>query len=468
MGIKPMRIKRKPLRLPRRALLRGLGGAAVALPFLEAMLPTRALAASGGSPRYVAMFAGVEQLHCIPSSAGAGYSMPAGLASLESVRDHISIVSGLGLEGTGPSGVTPPGGKANPHHGNIMKPLLTGIRSTSDEKFPVTATADQLIADVVGADTHFRSLEYRAQPSGYRGGINFLNGGMSYEAGGVPREPQKSPQLAYESMFAGFTPTDSADVAAKQALLERRLSVLDLVSERGDDLVARVSTYDRRRLEQHFDQIRDLETRLSEIPDTSGEGCSQFPDPGSDPAEEDYANTEHGGTAGYSGEEERAAIFVDLIHMALVCDLTRVATLVITAEQSMMSIQPLFGAAYEMHDVTHNDIPNRNEVWNDITSWHAGFFASLVQKLADTPDATGGTLLDDTIVLMMNSGGPSGHGGTNMAFPIAGCPSVLRIGEHVLAPSGSHPSRLFQTALHAVGIDQDFGELPGLVDGLLL
>ena len=122
----------------------------------------------------------------------------------------------------------------------------------------------------------------------------------------------------------------------------------------------------------------------------------------------------------------------------------------------------------EMHDLTHvDDLPNGLSIWNEVTSWHAKFFAQLVQKLVDTPEPTGGTMLDSTIVVLTNSGGPSGHGSTNMAMPIAGMPSVLRMGEHIVQPNG-HPAHVFQTALHALGIDHDFGEVPGLVQGLLV
>jgi hypothetical protein len=458
----------KHTRLNRRAFLTGLGGATVALPFLEAMLPRKAWAAPGSPCRYVAMFAGIEQKDCVPSGTGTGYTMPDGLASLESVRDHISIVTNLEVPSAG-AGAPVAGGKANPHHGNIMMPLLTGYRSTNENYgMPTSASADQIVADVVGVDTHYRSLEYCAQPEGYRSGDAGLKTVMSYGEGGDARVAQRSPRLAWESMFTNFTPSDPADLEAKEKLLARRLSVLDLVKARGDKLMADVSSADRMRLERHFDEIRDLEKRLADIPDTSGEGCEALPDPGTDPAAADYPNTEHGGSTGYSDEDKRAGVFVDLIHMALVCDLTRVATLVITYEQSTMSLQPLWGSPYEMHDVTHNDIPDRIAIWNGITSWQASFFGKLVQKLLDTPEPTGGTMLDTTVVVMTNSGGPSGHGSTNMAMPIAGCPSVLRMGEHIVASGGAHPTNVFQTAMHALGIQHDLGEVPGMIDALLL
>lgn len=456
------------LRIPRRSFLTGLAGASVALPFLEAMLPRKAWAADTAPCRFVSMFGGVEQRSSVPSGTGSDYSMPAGLASLDSVREHISVISGLTI-GTGDP--VPAGGKTNPHHGNIMMPLLTGYRSTNDNYGqPTSATADQIAAEVHGTDTHFRSLEFRAQPVGYRGGSSGVKAQMSYRAGGGANVPQASPQLAYESVFTGFTPPDAspADLEAQQKLLARRLSVLDLVKERGDDLVSKVSHADRIRLERHFDEIRDLELRLGEIPTVSDSAaCMALADPGPDPSQADFPNTVHGGSAGYSDEAKRASLFVDLIAMALVCDLTRSASLMITMEQSMMSLAPLWGVDFEMHDLTHHDdIPGRNTIWDAVSSWHASFFGDLVARLAAEPEPTGGFVLDNTVLVMTQSGGPSGHGTSNLSMQIAGRPSVLRSGVHVVA--GAHPSHVYQTALHAIGIDVDFGEVPGLVDGLLV
>ena len=468
----------KTRRLHRRTFLTGLGGAAVALPFLEAMLPRRAWAAGSGPCRFVSFFAGVEQRDCVPSGTGAGYTMPPGwsttpaparpIPTLEDIREHLLIVTGTQIEGTGPSGITPPGGKSNPHHGNVMSPMLTGYNSTVNEHGVAGSTADQLFADVWGIDTQYRSLQYRVQPVGYRAGTGGRKGTMAYDDG-QPLIPQPSPSLAYESLFAGFVPPGASadDLEAHEKLIARKLSVLDLVKERADHLIPQLGGYDRQRVERHFDQIRDFETRLGALPPDSGNaGCQQLPDPPSDPTEENFPNTEHGGSAGYSDEDLRGHLLVELVHMALTCDLTRAASIMLTQEQSVMSLAPLFGANYEMHDVTHNDIPDRLTVWNGITTWHGNFFAKLVQMLADTPEPTGGTMLDSTGVILTNSGGPSGHGASNLSLLVAGVPSVLRSGEHV-AVSG-HPSQVHQTVLHALGVDHDMGDLPGLQSAMLV
>ena len=41
------------------------------------------------------------------------------------------------------------------------------------------------------------------------------------------------------------------------------------------------------------------------------------------------------------------------------------------------------------------------------------------------------------------------------------------MGQHVVQPNG-HPAHVYQTVLAALDIDVDFGEVPGLVDGLIV
>jgi len=89
--------------LSRRTVLRGMG-AAVALPFLDAMMPARVSAAPAISPRLVA----IEMVHgsagstsfgmrrnmWAPAVAGRGFDLTgSSLAPLEPFRDALTIVS---------------------------------------------------------------------------------------------------------------------------------------------------------------------------------------------------------------------------------------------------------------------------------------------------------------------------------------------------------------------------------------
>ncbi|MCH9686804.1 MAG: DUF1552 domain-containing protein [Deltaproteobacteria bacterium] len=456
-------------RVRRRAFLRGLAGSTLALPLLESVGPRTARA--GGLDalprRYVVMVGGTEQNYTVPSSTGADYTMPTGLASLAAVQDRITLVSGLQVPTpSGPNAAIPPGGRGHTLHGDIMPPLLTGYRTPMYAQYQ-DPTSDQVVAASFDAPTPFGSLQFRAQPHNYKGSNGGTGGVISARADGTNLTPQTSPRLAWEQLTLGVAPDDPAEAAAQLRHIARQRSVLDLVLEHGNHTKARVSQADAIRLEQHFDELRDLETRLDQLGGGGITGtCEPIADPGPDPTQSNHPSTEHGGTTGYSNETLRSEIFVDLVHMALACDLTRVATFQSTIEQCFMSTGPLWGVNLEVHDVTHVDFPERAQVWADIMSWQASFFGRLVAKLADSFE-DGVPLLDNTVVVYTNTGGQSGHGSYDMTMAVAGPPQVLVRGQHIRA-AGAMPCHVLQTAMQAVGVFDDFGEVPGIVPQLLV
>lgn len=453
--------------IPRRGFLRGLAGASLALPFLESLRPRIAHANTGAPLRYVVIVGGLEQKYAIPSGTGSGYTMPDALASLEAVRDQITLVSGIEVPTpNGGNAPVPPAGRGHSLHGDIMPPLFTGYRTPTHAVYE-HATSDQVVAPVLASDTPFESLQFRAQPHNYKGSNGGTGGVISARANGSAMTPQTSPRLAWEQLTLGITPDDPSAAAEQMRRIARHKSVLDLVLDHGHHVQSRVSQADSVRMEQYFDDLRDLERRIEQLGGGSAGGnCIPLPDPGPDPAQIDYPSPEHPGTTGYSNEDLRAEIFVDLIHMALACDLSRVASFQSTIEQCFMSTAPLWDVELEVHDVTHVDFPNRAEVWSSILSWQASFFARLVSRLAET-DEGGAPMLDNTVVVYTNTGGQSGHGSHDMTMAIAGRPEVLRRGEHIRVP-GTLPGHVFQAAMQAVGVHEDFGELPGVVSELLV
>jgi hypothetical protein len=102
----------RKLEIHRRSVLRGIGGAVLALPFLEAMLDGQAMAAPIPK-RYLVCFAGTSigraknstspSVSLLPpAKLGAGYDLPLALAPLATtefgdVRGHVSVVSNLKL-----------------------------------------------------------------------------------------------------------------------------------------------------------------------------------------------------------------------------------------------------------------------------------------------------------------------------------------------------------------------------------
>jgi hypothetical protein len=477
----------KRFTLQRRAVLRGLAGTAVSLPLLDLMLDRGPARAQMEPPRrYLVTFGGLSVGNpelIVPNTVGRDYDVKRALGPLsmfDGIKNEVSVVSGLRLPQNGPGGWT------GRWHSSSVGPLVCGVSATGGSApgnprghgTPVAegVTSDQIVADAIAGSTRFRSLELRAQPEVYRendgtfGIISYRNDPNSGQL--QPNEPQASPRLAFDSMFTGFMSADPTVSAERQALLAQDKSILDLVRNRAQALIARLGTADRRRVERHFDEIRDLELRISEIPDVgSGAGCMPIADPGAD----DPVRTVQDGLVegsipryyGYANEEKRAQVMSDLLHMAFTCDLTRSATLVYTFAQCFIDTQAMLGIQQtDVHELGHGAGSDEDKA--DAFAWHIDHFAGLVAKLRDTPEG-GGSLLDNTVLVFMPEGGwddGDPHSGENMVALIAGRAGGLQPGQHV-ATDGQHPASVLISAMNAAGVATDtLGEVSGQIPEL--
>jgi hypothetical protein len=511
----------KSVKLSRRALLRGAAGAAVGLPLLECMLaPGRSAAQEQSLPkRYAIVFAGqalggdeyakdaqrvngqnLTQAghHIVPALTGDKYELTTPLLPLAALRSEFSLVSGLRIPyntSSAEAADVPAGGAFRDFHGGGASPLLCGVRSTSSSFTAEGITSDQAIANLHMGKTALPSLVLRAQPSFYLTGYSFSGRHrISYRGAREPVEAQDSPRTAYMSLFGSFTPSGGAEQAQLAWNLRARRSVLDLITQKRQRLLATLGAADRERLGRHFDEIRALELRLSELPQQAGSTCQKPVDPATDPAVGgDNAGSDSSKIAtntGYSGEHERARFMLDLIHMAFVCDLTRAATLQITAFQSHMNTHEIcshfdspitldrpFKA--DLHEVGHNgDADFRGQLPVSLClQWHIGQYAYLLDKLKATPEGAG-NLLDNSVIVFMPEAGhgrhlntptdtaPRTHSVEEMVLLVAGRAGGLQPGRHI-ASAGAHPVQALLAGMQAVGYQQDqLGEVQGALGAL--
>jgi len=501
-------------RLDRRTLLRGLG-AAVALPALECMLDATGRADAQGMAlpkRYAIVFAGqsiggdgwakdsqmiagrrfTETGHFIaPAATGRNYTLTTPLLPLMALKSDFSIVTNLRIPfntNSTDGADVPAGGAYRDFHGGGCSPLISGMRSTVPNFTANGATSDQVLATALRGQTTQESLVFRAQPSWYLSGSSFSGReSISYRGAGQRIQPQTSPQLAFNSLFQGFMPQGAAAGAIFDFEQRKKLSVLDLVSGRRARLIGKVSVADKVRLEKHFDEIRALELRVRAVPPVTTGTCVALGDPGADPAvggdNAGSGSSDIGTNTGYSGESERAKLFADLIHMAFVCDLTRVATLQITCFQSHMNALPItteMGRPIraDQHEVGHNgDDDNRGQLAvSTVLAWHITQYAYLLDKLKSTTEGAGNVLDNASIVFLPEGGhGTQLNDGTtpnqthsveNMVVLVAGRGNGLNPGQHIDG-AGRHPAQALVGAMRGAGHAGDaLGEVNGHVQEL--
>jgi Protein of unknown function (DUF1552) len=481
-------------------MLRGAGGAAITLPALEIMFNRHGTAYAQAKPipkRYLVCFGGqslggdgdplVDDY--VPNTVGPNYDLKSALAPLAAVQSEVSVVSGLSIP-TANGGTVPSAGRRDDFHVSSLSPLLSGVRSPANTA-SAGPTSDQLVADAVSGGTPFKSLVYRIQAEWYLSvSAPYGRDILSYKvnpAGGspIPMPPVVSPKAAFDALFSNFTPPSSAaDQARQDFLLRSRKSVLDLVGGKLQRLASnpQLGLADQQRLQRHYDEIRALELQISALPPPATATCQRPTDPGVDPPIGGAQGVDTGGTntystnLGYSGEEQRARIFCDLIQMAFACDLSRVGSLMFTMFQSHMNMYPLTGARCDLHEIGHNGDPVQKGTLgvSKGIAWHMKHFGYLVGKLRDTPEGAG-HLIDNCAILFLHEGGHgldtatgktnSSHSTENMACLIAGRAGGLKPGQHVVA-TGKHPANVVISAMTAVGLPPQLGEVSGNIAAL--
>ncbi|MBL8935623.1 MAG: DUF1552 domain-containing protein [Archangium sp.] len=486
-------------RLSRRFMLRGLGGVSLGLPLLEIMLDRKAFAQNAPTPpkRYLVFFDGQstgadnDQRHndLVPNTVGRNYDLKSALAPLGELKSEVSVVSGLKIPWAAENGGTiPAGGRRDGFHVSTVSPLLAGVRSSASTTAAMGPTSDQVVAGFLAGNTPFPSLAYRVQADWYLSvsapyGREFISYKRDTSNRITPIPAQVSPRQAFNALFGNFTPpgVDAATRARIDFEKRSRKSILDIVRGDTERLVPKLGAADQIRLQRHLDGFRDLERRVDAIAPPETSSCIKPMDPGADPptgspqGQNGAGENTYAQNLGYSNEEQRANLFVDLIHMAMVCDLTRVATLQMTMFQSHLNMFSITGQATDCHELGHGGVPGGTMAMSQGIAWHVKHFARLVQKFRDTREGNG-TLLDNSALLFLLEGGhgydPEGvknnssHSTENMACLIAGRAGGLSPGQHVVA-AGRHPANVVISAMKAVGApDETLGEVNGAIPQL--
>lgn len=433
-------------RLSRRTFLRGAGGIAIGLPFLEAMAPRRARANDPEFPRRFAAF--FTPNGTVPSAwmppAGNAYELSEILSPLAAHKDHLLQISGLGMY----SG----GGDKKGHNRGIGclltgRPTIPGNDNGNDNALSYASgiSLDQHLAQTVGRETAFASLEFGVQVY-----FSIPRGRMSYTGYNQPVPPEDNPWAMFNRVFGGFS-GDDTEAAFQRA---RRGTILDAVQDDFATLNPTLGTSDRIKLESHLDAIREIEKRLDKL-DGVGAAC-EVPDPG--PSFNHKNNDRHG---------DVGAIQTELLVMAMACDLTRVATLM-WDEALGNTIFTWLGHTEGHHSLSHQTgSPASVDQLVEINRWYAERYNDLLTRMSQIPEGDG-TLLDHTVVMWgseIGQGQP--HYCTNIPFLLGGsCHGFFATGRHVAYDAVSH-NNLLVTLLHAMGVDEDtFGD-PAFCDGPL-
>jgi hypothetical protein len=430
--------------LSRRTILRGAGGAAIALPWLEAMQPRRAQAATAPVKRFIVMFSanGTIPSAWTPTQLGPSetdFALSPILSPLEAHKSDLVVISGLDQKGGGGDG-----------HQNGMGGMLTGQMLNSGPfagvgaapaGWPTGPSVDQRIADGLAVPTKLRSLELGVQV-----GAADNWGRMIYRAANQPLPPDDNPASVYERVFSDL----HTDPAVLARLRRRRQSILDGVGTQLTRTSARLGAADRQRLDAHLTAVREVETRLTTDLVVNNPACHD-PTIASVPA---AANDSFPAVGGLQ---------LDLMVMALACDITRVASMQWSRSVSQTRFTWL-NVTEAHHELSHrpDSDPGAVSALTNINTWYAQQFAGLIARLKATSDGAGGTLFDNTLLLWCNELAKGNtHGRLGAPYVLAGnAGGALRTGRFLRYDGQGVPhNNLLVSILNAMGVpDRTFGK----------
>ena len=374
--------------LPRRTFLRGMG-AAVALPFLEAMVPAFKASAAPVTPRFGAVFVpnGAIVEEWIPKTAGTSFDLPTILQPLDRYRDTLVVVSNLT--------------RAHPDvvegdHAISAAGWLSGVlaKRTQAEDVLGGTTIDQVVARQIGQETQFPSLELAtADFTGYVGACTsgyscVYTNTISWSSPTTPLPMEINPRAVFEKLFG--RPGSPAERAARFA---RTRSILDVVAAQAADLQRSLGPRDKARLTDYLENVREIERRIERAEARSSVEITSVALPSGVP----------------DAFEEHLALMYDLLLLAYQGDLTRVFTFMSDRELSQRTY-PQIGVTEQHHTVSHhgNDPSNIAKVVK-INTYHVELFAKFLDKLKATPDGDG-SLYDHSLIFYGGGmGNPNQH-----------------------------------------------------------
>ena len=358
---------------------------------------------------------------------GPDYTLPPGLAPLARHKTDFTVVQGLTNKFANEA-----------HWGSTF--WLTGANRYAEpgQSFHNSISVDQYAAERLGTATRFASIQL-SSPDGVANGHG-PGLSLSWDSRGKPLSGMENPVVAYHRLFSD----DTVPLASRQAMLAQKRSVLDAVLADAKRVQSGLNTTDTDKLDEYFQSVRDIETRLSK-----DERWLAVPKPMTSLTEPKP------GLAGF----DEIKLMYDLIVVALQTDITRV----ITYRQPVGTLLSSLGLKIAAHDMTHYTTGDRLAASQRRDVAQSELLAGLLDKLKATKEPDGSSLFDHT-VLAYGSNIRTVHYLDNCPMIIAGGGASLKLGQHLVLPQKTPLCNAWLTLLHGLGIEAErHGDSSGVV-----
>jgi hypothetical protein len=451
--------------LPRRTFLRGVG-AAVALPFLDSMLPARGYldktvgAVASDRTRLVC----IEEVHGLagcnlwgaskhlfaPETTGRDFTIVPDnpLSTISAYRDYMTIVSNTDVRMAEALLLPEIGGD----HFRSSAVFLTQShpKQTNGSDLWAGTSMDQMYAKQFGQATPMPSMQFCIENLDQAGGCTY-NYSCAYTdtiSWASPNEPLpmiRDPRVAFDMLFGSGT--SAQDRAARQVT---RRSILDWVGGEVERVRKQLGAGDRERLDHYLDDVRELERRIQAVEAHNQSGESrELPEA---PAGVPDSFTEH------------MKLMFDIQVLALQTDMTRIISFK-TGRDAQNRVFPESESKQPFHPASHHgNKEDRILEFNKICKFRMSQMAYFLDKMKQTMDGDA-SLLDKTMIIWGSPmADPNIHNHRRCPLVLLGHASgALRGGEHIKAPDGTPMANVMLRLLHQLGMSdlKSFGDSTG-------
>ncbi|MFT5130220.1 MAG: hypothetical protein ACI8W8_003849 [Rhodothermales bacterium] len=409
----------------------------LALPALNLFAEQPAAKAPGKRMVFLNFGWGVTEETWYPaiSETGDSYTLPAGLAPLARHRKDFSVIQGLWhkyclFNDAGHSGSTF---------------WLTGANRFAQPgvSFANSISADQVAAQEFGRHTRFDSIQINGggnvNGDGHGPGLS-----MAWDAKGKPIGGQNHPVQLYRHLFSGSNvPLDQV-----QRRLGERRSVLDTMMGNAKQLQKKLGRADQDKLDEYFEGVRKLETRIAKE-----ETWLDVPRPKA-PVPEPTVE----------GGRELIEVTYDLMVLAMQTDSTRVMSF----RQPVQSLLNSENITVAGHDISHyHGKAEKMAASQQRDRAQSELFAGFIDRLKAAKEADGSSLFDHSC-LVYGSNLRTGHSLDNCPTLVAGGASGITLGHNHVIESETPLNNLWLTLLNQLGVrTETHGDSTGLLEGII-
>ncbi len=415
--------------------------ALIALPALESLGFRRfASAAAPATPPKRLLFLGfgwgITEDTWYPdiTKPGPDYELPKGLQPLARHKADFSVVQGLWNKYSNEG-----------HWGSTM--WLTGANRYAQpgQSFHNSISADQVAAAQLGLETRFASLQFNGSQSGDGSGHG-PGLSMAWDVSGKPVGGLNGPVAAFHRLFA----KDTTPIEQQQAQLAQKRSVLDAVLDNARSLQRGLAKNDQAKLEEYFQGIRDIETRLTKEEQWIGVPRPEAPLGEPKPA--------------VNGREEIKLIY-DLMIAAMQTDSTRVMTF----RQPVDTLLKALNIAVHPHDMSHyhSTLGEKLDASQRRDLTQSELLAGFLDQLKATKEPDGSSLFDH-VALAYGSNIRTGHELSNCPTIVTGRGAGLKLGHNLVAPKDTPLCNAWLAMLRGVGVQAErHGDSSGVLKEIL-